>query len=79
MSDITAILTAITTKFNQDVIHSEEGADGGHILIKGINPQGFRRVVARVVDVLTFCCQRSGVRRGSLEETFNVISIMVKK
>ena len=76
---ISQIVTTLTSIFSDDVLHVEEDHDGGKLLINGMTSSQSRRVLANVVDCLGMLCMLYGLRGGSVAETYNVVSISIRK
>ena len=56
----------------------ESDAKAAQIILQGLKTRGWKRMVAKVLDYVVFCCSR-GIKYGVLEETYNVIVITMKR
>lgn len=77
-TDISHLLSLLTTRFASTVIHAEEDEAGAQIILEGLQCSGLRARMAKLLDYLVFCCSK-GLRFGRLEETYNVILLTIRK
>ena len=59
-------------------MHVESDAKAAQIILQGLKTKGLKRIVAKMLDYVVFCCSR-GIKYGVLEETYNVIVITMKR
>ena len=63
------------------MLHVEEDQDGGKLLINGTG-MGYsqtRRAFANCIDCIGMYCMLYGVRGGSIADTYNVVSVSIRK
>jgi hypothetical protein len=52
--------------FNEDIIHVEEDANGGKLILNGLKGDKWKRYFVNVVDCLVLPCVRYGLKGGAL-------------
>ena len=65
-TEISVLVSAITTRFSNRVIHAEEDEMGAQMIFEGLKCPGIRGKIAKLFDYFVFCCSR-GLRFGKLE------------
>lgn len=57
----------------------EEDTQGGKILLHGVRNNSKRRYLINMLDCMGLCCWKFGLNGGSLYDSYNVVSISIKK
>ena len=65
-TEISVIVSAVTTRFSSSVVHAEEDDVGAQMILEGLKCPGLRGKIAKMMDYFVFCCSK-GVRFGTLE------------